>query len=508
MPLQAQQLAESKTASSAHCELFWYCPSLVARQLHTDGYWKTPVRGLEKEASIFSLALLPIIRSSIVAIGGQMTEYVRLTAAVAILGSMISATAEPVTAQEQPIAFTGATVHTMAGPPIDNAVFVIHKGRIVAVGANAAVPSGAERRDATGMVIMPGIVDTHSHIGQVAGADRSSPIQPEVRAMDSINPRDASIAKARAGGVTSANVMPGSGFLMSGQTFYMKLRKGSTVEDIAYFFSDGAVMGGMKMANGTNPIRDVPGFPGTRAKSAALLRASLLEARAYCPGKQRKAKPDLGKEALCDVLTGKRLVHFHTHRADDIMTVLRLQREFGFKVLIQHGMEAWKVAPELAKAGVPVSSIVVDSPGGKLEAMESRLETPGLLEQAGVLTSLHSDDGVIDSRMLFRSAGIAVRAGMSRDGALRALTINGARQLGLDDRVGSLERGKDADFLVLSGDPLSTYTHVLETWVEGTKLFDRRTKEGRLMAEGGYGGGSPREFSHHHWEAADAEQAQ
>jgi imidazolonepropionase-like amidohydrolase len=326
--------------------------------------------------------------------------------------------------------------------------------------------------------------------------------------MDSINPRDASIAKARAGGVTTANVMPGSGFLMSGQTFYMKLRDGSTIEDIAYFFPDGAVMGGMKMANGTNSIRDVPGFPGTRAKSAALLRAALADARPYCGGKERATKPDLGKEALCEVLSGRRLVHFHTHRADDIMTVLRLQREFGFKVLIQHGMEAWKVAAELAAAGVPVSGIVVDSPGGKLEAMESRLETPGLLEKAGVLTSLHSDDGIIDSRMLFRSAALAVRAGLSREGALRALTINGARQLGLDGRVGSLERGKDADFLILSGDPLSTYSHVLETWVEGAKLFDRRSEKGKLLAEGGYGAGSPLELSHHHWEAAEAEHAQ
>ncbi len=208
------------------------------------------------------------------------------------------------------------------------------------------------------------------------------------------------------------------------------------------------------------------------------------------------------------MLSGRRLVHFHTHRADDIMTVLRLQREFGFKVLIQHGMEAWKVAAELAAAGVPVSAIVVDSPGGKLEAMESRLETPGMLEKAGVLTSLHSDDGIIDSRLLLRSAGLAVRAGMSREGALRALTINGARQLGLEGRIGSLERGKDADFLILSGDPLSTYSHVMETWVEGRKLFDRSTEKGKLLAEGGYGAGSPLGLPHHHWEAAEAEHAQ
>lgn len=434
-----------------------------------------------------------------------MTGRILRRAALAA-GAILACAASGAGAQDRATAFTGATIHTMAGPVIENGTLVIQDGRIVAVGADVAVPTDADTRDASGMVIMPGIVDTHSHIGSVAGADRSSPIQPDVRAMDAINPKDASIAKARAGGVTTANVMPGSGWLVSGQTFYMRLRDGDTVEDIAWYFPDGAVMGGLKMANGTNPIGATPGFPGTRAKSAALVRAAFAEAQGYCKGDRKKV--DLGKETLCEVLSGKRLVHFHTHRADDIMTVLRLQREFGFKVLIQHGMEAWKVAEELAAAGIPVSNILVDSPGGKLEAMESRLETAGILERAGVLTSLHSDDGIIDSRLMFRQAGIAVRGGMSREGALRALTINGAKQLGLDDRVGSLEPGKDADFLILDGDPLSVYTDLMETWVEGRKLFDRSTEEGRLMAEGGYGAGDPMELAHHHWEVAEAETAQ
>ena len=423
--------------------------------------------------------------------------------ALAAASAVLALSASAVAAQERPIAFTGATIHTMAGPTIEDGTLVIADGRISAVGSGIAVPDGAEVRDASGMVIMPGIVDTHSHIGSVAGADRSSPIQPDVRAMDAINPRDATIAKARAGGVTTANVMPGSGWLMSGQTFYMHLNDGDTIEDIAWRFPDGSVMGGMKMANGTNPIGATPGFPGTRAKSAALARAVFTEAQGYCKGDRKKV--DLGKEALCEILSGKRLVHFHTHRADDIMSVLRLQREFGFKVLIQHGMEAWKVADELAAAGVPVSNILVDSPGGKLEAMESRLETAGILERAGVLTSLHSDDGIIDSRLLLREAGLAVRGGMSRDGALRALTINGARQLGLDDRVGSLEPGKDADFLILDGDPLSVYTDLQQTWVGGDKLFDRSREEDQLLAEGGYGAGNPMGLAHHHWEAAEAE---
>jgi imidazolonepropionase-like amidohydrolase len=421
-----------------------------------------------------------------------------LATTAAIIGSIVA----PAAAQDRAIAFTGARILTMAGDAIENGTLVIQNGKILAVGTDVAVPADATRIASEGRVIMPGIVDTHSHIGQVAGADGSGPIQPEVRAMDSIDPLSSSIAKARAGGVTTANIMPGSGHLMSGQTFYMKLRSGRTIEDIAFQMTDGRALGGMKMANGTNPMGRT-GFPGTRAKSASLVREVLTEAKAYCDGDRKKR--DLAKEALCEVLSGERLVHFHTHRADDIMTVLRLKREFGFDVLIQHGTETWKIADELARAGVPVSNITLDAPGGKLETMELKMDNAGILERAGVLVSIHSDDAIVDSRMMLREAALAVRGGMSRDGALRALTINGAKQMKLDARVGSLEAGKDADFLVLNGDPLSTYTHVLETWVEGEKLFDRSRPEDLLMATGGYGAGSPMDAAHHHWEIAEGE---
>ncbi|PKP97351.1 MAG: amidohydrolase, partial [Alphaproteobacteria bacterium HGW-Alphaproteobacteria-15] len=322
------------------------------------------------------------------------------------------ALAGPAMAQESPIAFTGATVLPMSGPAIDNATILIKDGAIIAIGTNVAIPADAQVRDASGKVIMPGIVDTHSHIGQVQGADRSAPIQPEVRAMDSINPRDFSVNKARAGGLTFANVMPGSGHLMSGQTFYMKLREGETVEDVAMRGKDGRILGGMKMANGTNPMGGVKDGPGTRAKSAALVRQAFVEAQPYCS--DDKKKRDLAKDALCEVLSGDRLVHFHTHRADDIMTVLRLQREFGFKLLIQHGMEAGDMAARIAAAGIPVSHILVDAPGGKLEAQNSRITSAADLERAGVLVSLHSDDPIVDSRMMLRQAALAVRGGMTR----------------------------------------------------------------------------------------------
>jgi imidazolonepropionase-like amidohydrolase len=398
-------------------------------------------------------------------------------------------------AQEQPIAFTGATLLPISGDAIENGTLLVHRGRIVAVGTDVRIPADAERRDVSGKTIMPGLVDTHSHIGQAAGADRSAPIQPDVRVLDSINVRHAGIAKARAGGITTVNVMPGSGHLLSGQTLYLKLRSGNAVEDMVIRMEDGSLAGGIKMANGTNPLRTSP-FPGTRAKSAALMRAQLVAAQEYCakqadrslPADKRPAR-DLGKEALCEVLDGRRIVHHHTHRHDDILTVLRLANEFKFRVVLQHAVDAWMVADEIAAAGVPASILILDSPGGKLETMSTNSASGAILERAGVPTAFHTDDPILDSRLFLRQAALGVRSGMSREAALAAMTLNGARMLDLDSRIGSLEAGKDADFIVLSGDPLSVYTHVLETWVEGERAFDRNDPADALRATGGYGGG-------------------
>jgi imidazolonepropionase-like amidohydrolase len=198
---------------------------------------------------------------------------------------------------------------------------------------------------------------------------------------------------------------------------------------------------------------------------------------------------DLAMEALAEVLDGRRIVHFHTHRHDDILTVLRLSKEFGFRVVLQHVTEGWKVADEIAKANAPASIIVIDSPGGKLEAVDLSFANGAALEKAGALVGFHTDDAITDSRHFLRSAGLAVRAGMSREKALYALTMAGARMLDLHHRIGSLEPGKDADFIILSGDPLSVYTKVLETHVDGVKVFDRSRPEDRLYAVGGYGAG-------------------
>lgn len=406
-------------------------------------------------------------------------------------------------AQETPHAFVGARIEPCDGAAIDDGVLLVHRGKIVAVGArdDVALSPGAIVFDATGRTIMPGLVCSHSHIGSVSGADSSGPIQPEVRALDSINARDPGIQKAQAGGITTVNVMPGSGHLLSGQTIYMKLRDVNTVEELAVRNADGSIAGGIKMANGTNPRKKTP-FPGTRGKAAALVRAQFHRARDYrrkveAAGDDQSKLPgrSLAMEALLEAMDGKRVVHHHTHRQDDILTVLRLQREFGFRCVLHHVSEGWLVAEEIAAAKVPCSVIVIDSPGGKLEAARLSLETGAILDRAGVLVGFHTDDGITDSRLFLRSAALGVRAGMDRQKALEAVTIANARMLDMQDRVGSLTVGKDADFVVLSGDPLSVYTRVQQTWVDGKKVFDLTDPKDRLMASGGYGASNDQAMS-------------
>jgi imidazolonepropionase-like amidohydrolase len=414
----------------------------------------------------------------------------------------------PAAGQEDPVAFVGATLHPISGPVIENGVLVVHGGRIVAAGTRAAVriPANAEVRNVEGRAIMPGLVDTHSHVGGVQGGDASSPLHPDVRTLDALDVRARSLDRARAGGITTANVMSGSGHLLSGQTTYLKLRRGRVIDDLL-FCADPIrdICGGIKMANGTNSLRGGGGtFPGTRARSAALVRQLFVDAREY-RDKTRGAEEnggdpprrDLRLEALEEVLDGRRIVHFHTHRHDDILTVLRLAEEFGFRVVLHHVSEAWKVADEIAAAGVPSSIIVLDSPGGKLEAARIGYENGAALERAGADVAFHTDDFVTDSRLFLRMAAFGVRGGMSREKALEAVTLAGARMLDLQDRIGSLEPGKDADFILLSGDPLSVYTRVLETWIEGAKVWDFADAEHRIYATGGYGAYGEPFFDHH-----------
>jgi imidazolonepropionase-like amidohydrolase len=420
------------------------------------------------------------------------------------LSACFGTVANVAAAAEPPLAFTGATIITLAGEDISKGTLVVQDGKIAAVGPpdQVMVPDGARKFDVAGRVIMPGLICTHSHVGGGGGGDSSAPVQPGVRIYDSINVLNPGFKRAVAGGLTTLNIMPGSGHLISGQTVYAKLRIGhggaKKIEELFILDDQGKPRGGLKMANGTNSQRSPP-FPGTRGKSAFLVREQYIKAREYkaaidrAGGDASKLPPrDLNLEGLIEAMEGKRVVHHHTHRHDDIMTVLRLKEEFGFKVVLHHVSDGWKVADEIAKAKVPCSVIVIDSPGGKLEARDMSFATGAILEKAGVRVAYHTDDYITDSRIFLRSAALGVRAGLSRRAALEAVSLAGAEMLELDKQIGSLAVGKDADFAILDGDPLSVYTKVQQTWVEGVKVFDRSDPQDLLYAEGGLGAGHDR----------------
>jgi imidazolonepropionase-like amidohydrolase len=407
---------------------------------------------------------------------------------------------------ESVVVYKGARIHTASGPVIEKGVLIVLKGKILDVGdeAKVKIPAGAQVHDMAGKVIIPGLVDTHSHIGlfaRIGGADgneMTGPVQPGLRALDAINPQDPGIQMALAGGVTTANIMPGSGNAIGGQTLYVKLR-GAFVETMRII--SGVVLGGIKFANGENPKGAYGGkgqAPGTRMKVAALQREMLVKAQAYkrqwdnyrrdLAAGMSPSQPerDLNLEPLMEVLERKRTVHFHCHRADDIMTAVRLSKEFNFELVLQHCTEGYRIAAELAKEGISVSLTLIDSPGGKPEAMGLLEENAAVLAKAGVKVAINTDDSVTESRFFLRTGAIAVRGGLSEDLALKALTLHGAQMLHLEDRCGSLEKGKDADFVVLSGAPFSVYTQVLATYIEGVKVFDRGVHQDWTYQAGGF----------------------
>src|SRR5262245_29018588 len=352
----------------------------------------------------------------------------------------------PALADDTVQVFRGATVLTGTGTEIAGADLIVRGGKIAAVGMRGEVdvPDGADIVDVSGKVIIPGLVDTHSHIGiypkpgieaHSDGNEMTGPVQSGIRALDAIWPDDPGIPMALAGGVTTANIMPGSGNVIGGQTLYVKLRLGPIS---AMMVTPGTPEGGLKMAHGENPKRAYGTknqAPGTRMRLAALQREQYVKAReyrrkweAYRKAKEEggdKAKAavepdrDLALEPLVEVLDRKRTVHFHSHRADDIMTVVRLSEEFGFEVVLQHGTEAYKVAAELARRKIPVSLTIPDSPGGKPEVDDLIEQNAAILDKAGVMIAVNTDDSITESRFLLRTASLALRGGLWERAALR-----------------------------------------------------------------------------------------
>lgn len=373
-------------------------------------------------------------------------------------------------------------VMTMAGPAFVGDV-AIENGKIVAVGQSLSY-SDAEVRDVTGMTVMPGIVDPHCHIGMwedamgFEGADGNectNPITPELRAIDAINPYDRCFEEAAAGGVTTCVTGPGSANVIGGQFVAIKTY-GDSVEDMVLRFPVA-----VKAAFGENPKRVYDGknqTPSTRMATAALMRKALIEAQEYNEKLEKgKADPEkmpernLGKEILARVIRRELPLKIHAHRADDILTAIRICREFKLRYTLDHCTEGYLITDKLKDAlsedceGIIVGPLLTDR--SKIELKNLSFKAPKVLEQAGIEYAMMTDHPVTPEQYLPICTAIAVREGASEEGALKAITINAAKITGIADRVGSIEVGKDADIAVFSGHPFDFRSRCVLTLVNG-----------------------------------------
>lgn len=373
-------------------------------------------------------------------------------------------------------------VMTMAGPAFVGDV-AIENGKIVAVGQSLSY-SDAEVRDVTGMTVMPGIVDPHCHIGMwedamgFEGADGNectNPITPELRAIDAINPYDRCFEEAVAGGVTTCVTGPGSANVIGGQFVAIKTY-GDSVEDMVLRFPVA-----VKAAFGENPKRVYNGknqTPSTRMATAALMRKALIEAQEYNEKLERgKADPEkmpernLGKEILARVIRRELPMKIHAHRADDILTAIRICREFKLRYTLDHCTEGYLITDKLKEAlsedceGIIVGPLLTDR--SKIELKNLSFKAPKVLEQEGIEYAMMTDHPVTPEQYLPICTAVAVREGASEEGALKAITINAAKITGIADRVGSIEVGKDADIAVFSGHPFDFRSRCVLTLVNG-----------------------------------------
>ncbi len=382
------------------------------------------------------------------------------------------------------LAIVHATVFPVSGPPIEDGTVLVEDGRIVAVGAGLPVPDGTgEVVDATGKFLIPGIIDLHSHMGvypwpggkaHADGNEMVHPITPHVRAEDSVRVADPAFARARAGGVTSVLVLPGSGNLMGWQGAPLKLRPARTLEELRFEGAPRAI----KMACGENPKRvykeDEFG-PMTRMGNLAWMRSSFQSALDYRVAREKSSEPvaeDPMMETLLDVIDGDIRVHVHCYRHDDIEGILRVMDEFDIHVTaFHHALEAYKVRDLLAQHGTGIATWP-DWWGFKLEAYDAIPENMQLVKAEGVPVALHSDSANTIQR-LYTEAAKVVGYGMSEADALETITLDPARLLGVADRVGSIEVGKDADLALFSRHPFDVTTLVERTWIDGQLVFDR-----------------------------------
>lgn len=400
------------------------------------------------------------------------------------------------------LAITNGKVLTITQGTFEPGTVLIDNGKIVAVGPDVTIPPSAEVYNAAGKVVMPGLIDAHCHTAVFAdgvgwehadGNEMTDPITPHMRALDAVHPEDIAFKDLIAAGVTTILTGPGSGNLIGGQGICLKTVPKSTVDEMILMEP-----AGMKMALGENPKRvygDQKKMPSTRMGNAAVLRAALVDAQSYLAKWQRyeeelsayqakagagdeKAEPpkppdrDLKLEALGKVLRRELKARVHAHRADDMLTAIRIAEEFGLDLTLEHATEGYKIAPILAAKGIPVTAGPILFSRAKVELREMTPKNPGLMAQAGVKVSIQTDE-MSAVQYLALNAALAVREGMTEEAALQAITINPAEIIGVANRVGSLEPGKDADVVVFSGHPFDYQTVAELVIVDGQVAYRR-----------------------------------
>lgn len=386
-----------------------------------------------------------------------------------------------------------ATILTVSNGTIENGSVLIRDGKIAEVGQNISVPRGANIVDGTGKFVMPGIIDAHSHLAADAINEGSVSVSAMVGIRDVLNPDQMGIYRALAGGVTTANILHGSANPIGGKNAVVKFRWGEDAEGMLF---DGA-MPGIKFALGENTKRDrnPDRYPSTRMGVQDVIRQAFIDAQEYrrewreyeqevARGNTNVIPPrrDLKHETLVEILEGNRLVHAHSYRADEILQLLRLAEEFGFRIAtFQHVLEGYKVADEIAAHGAGASTFS-DWWAYKVEAYDAIPYNAALMTERGVIVSINSDSGE-EIRHLNQEAAKSMRwGGMSEEEALKLVTLNPAKQLRIDDRVGSIEVGKDADIAIFNAHPLSIYAVPEQVYIDGLLYFDRQVDIERRKA--------------------------
>ncbi len=383
-------------------------------------------------------------------------------------------------------AITGGVVVPVDGDPIEGGTVLLRDGKIATVaGPGFAVPDDVDVVDATGKWVLPGFIDAHVHAGVSeegqgwAGQDtneRTSPVTAQVRALDAINPADQGFRDAIGGGVLAVNVNPGSANPIGGQTVAIKCW-GRTVDEMVL-----REPAGLKSALGENPKRvygERKETPSTRLGTAAVIRGAFVAAQNYQAKLEAAAaspdsapvERDLKLEVLSRVLRREIPWRQHCHRADDIATAMRMAREFGYELVIDHGTEAYLLADQIAAAGIPVIIGPLFTNRSKVELRNRSLANPGRLAAAGVTIAITTDHPVVPIHFLIHQATLAVKEGLDRETALRAVTINPARIIGCDTRLGSLTVGKDADLVIWSGDPLDVMSRAERAYQDGREIY-------------------------------------